>query len=413
MSVTVKIESLGAQGDGIAHHEGRTLYVPYTLSGETVEVDVKGKQAVLKKVVEPAPERAEAPCPHFGVCGGCALQHMSEEAYKTFKQQKVHHALQAAGLDAVAVEEVQLLPISSRRRTVLKAAYMKGKVQLGYYQKKTHNLINITSCLVLDPAINTLLEAIQKLLNSLLTKQKHTAEVSLTLTDSGVDLLLTLEKAAEIDLVMREKLAAFAAAHKLVRFVVKHSGFEDPIAMHSIPVVNFGFVPVEVSSGCFLQASKMADEMLFDLMDIQGKNLKIADLFCGRGTFSFPLADYGTVDAYEADRIALQAMQQAARQHKKPVEAIYLNLFQDPLSADALNKYDAVVLDPPRAGAEAQCVTLAASQVPQTHYVSCNVDSFARDAKTLVEGGYTLQKITPVDQFRYAHHIEVVALFTK
>ena len=411
----VKIDHMGTQGDGVAILEnGDKIYVPFVLTGEEVEVDTAPKKpAKLKKVLSPSPARIEAPCPHFGTCGGCSLQHVELETYESFKKQKIQTELLRHGIDFPVVEGV-FLPAGTRRRTSLKAKRFGSKVVLGYMAKGTNDLVDVSSCLVLDESLQKLLTPLRNVLSEILGK-KHSAEIWMTASKSGVDMKIFAENLDNISLESRLHLTEFAKEQRLARLTVVYNRFDDPIVQFHQPFEDFSGIVVPVSCDTFLQASLEADSTLADFVRSHlphDENLRVADLFCGRGTLTFACGD-AVVDAYEADRPSLDILAQAAKQSGKKVQTHLRNLFAEPLAGDELGKLDAVVLDPPRAGAKAQCEALAEGTVSRIIYISCNPASFARDAKSLVNGGYKLVKCVALDQFIYSSHVEVMSVFEK
>tara|TARA_R110000868_G_scaffold189695_2_gene433000 strand:+ start:47542 stop:48810 length:1269 start_codon:yes stop_codon:yes gene_type:complete len=421
MKHSVIISKVGQTADGIATlSSGETVYVPNTLPNEEVVVELghkKGKaySSQLIEIKSPSPERNTPPCPYYGKCGGCSAQHMSPKFYLNWKKGIVLTALKRHGINTDLVDQPVILPSKARRRTNLKASMLKGKLAFGYRQKSSHDIVNVDNCLVLRPELAALFAPLKRFLGSFL-KNKDTAEIWMSITNGQIDLYLDLPKTETLNYEQREELADFAKCHNLARLTVKTSLFEDPVFSNGIPQISFAGTNVAVSANRFLQASDEADQALTGqmLQFLEGAHLKkVADLFCGRGTFSFAFNKDVQVDGFEADKPALNALNDASQMNKMKVKGIYKNLFSDPLMTSELNAYDAIVLDPPRDGAKEQSQNMAQSSVKHIVYISCSPNSFARDAEILVQGGYEIQKIVPIDQFLWTNHIEVIALFIK
>ncbi|GLS23420.1 putative RNA methyltransferase [Labrys miyagiensis] len=399
--VQLTIERLGHRGDGVA--EG-PVFVPYTLSGERIEAEVQGERGRLVALQEPSPDRIEPFCPHFTRCGGCAIQHLSEPAYHAWKRGLVVEALGQAGID-VPVEPLVDAHGRGRRRATLHAR--KGKV--GFAEARSHELIELDACPILVPELNQGLEAVRALEKQLRGLGKP-LDIVLTATLTGLD--CDIRGAGRIDDKMRLKLAELAARYDLARL----SNHGDVVIERRVPVVRFGSVEVSPPPGAFLQATADADRALTALVQegLIGAR-RVADLFAGCGTFGLALAATCQVQAFDSDKAAIAALDGAAKraQGLKPITATARDLFHRPLLADELKPFDAVVFDPPRAGAEAQSRRLAAAKLKRVVGVSCNPATFARDAVILIAGGYKLVKVTPVDQFRHSAHVELVGVFER
>jgi 23S rRNA (uracil1939-C5)-methyltransferase len=405
MPLEVEIDRLGAQGDGVAEGPDGPLFVPFALPGERVRVAVggDGKHAALLEVLEPNPDRAEPICPHFGVCGGCALQHLEEDAYLSWKRELVVQALRSRGL-AAEVEPVKPVPLGSRRRAAFALGRTPQGLVLGYRRARSHDLIDIDTCPILSPAIVSRLPKLKAVLGPLLGGKRE-ARVSVTETDTGLDIVVEGVRPQEAALA---ELASEAATLGVARVTV---GGES-LLPGAPPAVRFGASQVKLPPGAFLQASPDAERTMVELVrDGVGRAKRIADLFAGLGTFTLALAGDAAVDAFEADETALAALAEAARHTPKlkPLRAVARDLFRTPLGPAELAAYDAVVFDPPRAGAAAQAEQLAKSKVKSLVAVSCNPGTLARDLRLLVDGGYRLTRVVPVDQFLFSAHVEVVA----
>jgi 23S rRNA (uracil1939-C5)-methyltransferase len=405
MPLEVEIDRLGAQGDGVVERPDGPLFVPFTLPGERVRIVVTGdgKHAALLGVLEPNPDRVEPICPHFGVCGGCALQHLEEGAYLSWKRVLVVQALRSRGLDT-EVEPVKPVPLGSRRRAAFALRRTPQGLVLGYRRARSHDLIDIDTCPILSPAIVGRLPKLKAVLGPLLGGKRE-LRVAVTDTETGLDIVVDGVRSKEAVLF---KLATEVAGLGVARVTV---GGES-LLPGAPPTVRFGASQVKPPPGAFLQASPDAERMMVELVrDGVGRAKRVADLFAGLGTFTLALAGNAAIDAFEADETARAELAEAARHTPKlkPVRALSRDLYRTPLGPAELAAYDAVVFDPPRAGAAAQAEQLAKSKVKSLVAVSCNPGTLARDLRFLVEGGYRLTRVVPVDQFRFSAHVEVVA----
>lgn len=403
MRVELTIDRLGAQGDGIAESPGGPLFVPFTLPGERVMAEVArdGKHADCLAVLDASPERVAPVCPHFGACGGCSLQHIETQAYLAWKRELVVQALASRGLD-VPVEPVRPVPLGSRRRATFSLERRGKDAVLGYRRARSHDTIETEVCPILSPAIVAALPAFKAMLFPLLGSRSE-ARVGITETENGLDVVLEGAPPPETALA---KLAGTAGAQGIARITVG-----DESVMLTPPTLRLGRAEVRLSPGAFLQASPAAEaEVVALVCEGVGKAKRVADLFSGLGTFSFALAESAPVDAYENSAEALAALEEAARHTPKlkPMRGHRRDLFQDPLGWQELKPYDAVVFDPPRAGAAAQAEQFAKSKVKRLVAVSCNPGTLARDLRILVDGGYQITRVTPVDQFLFSSHVEVV-----
>jgi 23S rRNA (uracil1939-C5)-methyltransferase len=379
------------------------------LPGERVraEMEEDGKHAALLEVLARSPDRRDPICPHFGVCGGCALQHLEEGAYLVWKRDLVVQALRSRGLDS-EVEPVRPVPLGSRRRATLALGRTQDGLALGYRRARSHDLIDIAVCPILSPAIVARLPNLKAALGPLLGGRRE-ARVGITETETGLDIVVDGVRPQEAALA---KLASEAVRLGIARVTVG----DESLIPCAPPAVRFGPAEVRLPPGAFLQASGHAEQVMVALVrDGVGRAKRIADLFAGLGTFSLALAGGAAVDAFEADEAALAALTEAARHTPKlkPVRALPRDLFRAPLGQAELATYDAVVLDPPRAGAAAQAEQLAKSKVKTLVAVSCNPGTLARDLRLLVDGGYRITRVVPVDQFLFSAHVEVVAHLTR
>jgi 23S rRNA (uracil1939-C5)-methyltransferase len=402
---TLQISELGSQGDGLAEHEGRKVFVPFTLPGETVTADVDGERAKLVEVTAPSVKRVGPRCSHYGECGGCSLQHMADDAYLEFKRQQVISALSFESIDA-AIDPVVTVPSHSRRRAVFAAHRTPKGVVVGFHGRRSHHIVQIRDCAVVRPGLVDLLPKLEKIA-AIAAPPKDALTITATETTTGFDVSLTgIAKGFSAD--SRVRLAQLAGQLGLARIAANG----EVVVELTPPTLRAGAAHLTPPPGGFLQACELSEAAMIGLVkEAVGDARKVVDLFSGSGTFSLPLASSATVHAVENDEAALAALDRAARkaQGLKPVTTEKRDLFRRPLIKDELKRFDAAVIDPPRAGAEAQSRQLAESKIKRIAMVSCNVGTFARDLRVLLDGGYRLIRITPVDQFLWSPHIEVVA----
>ncbi|WP_439545254.1 class I SAM-dependent RNA methyltransferase [Sandarakinorhabdus sp.] len=391
---------LAARGDGITA-DGR--FVPLAAIGDSVDFAVDPPRII------PGPHHADAACAHYPACGGCQLQHLNDGAYTDFVMDRLLRVL-PAGLPA-QTHPVALSPPRSRRRASLKALKRNGRLSLGFHSEGTHALVDIADCPLLVPELMALLPPLRALLKARL-KDGQGAGIAMTLCDDGVDLLLANVSAEGLAAI--EALSEFAATHDLARLSVEGPGGIDTLVERRAPTLIMGGVAVPMPVAPFLQATREGEAALVAaVLAAVGDTARVADLFCGLGTFALPLSQHAAVLAVDAAGPAVMALGVAARRAGRRVEVQHRDLFRRPLAGKELSGFDAIVFDPPRAGAEAQARALAASAVPLVVAVSCNPNSFGRDAKILVEGGYTLTSLWPVAQFRWSSHVELVARFDR
>ena len=410
---TVTINHLGGLGDGVAETPTGRLHIPFTAPGDRARVALKGKDtATLLELLEAGPDRADPPCRHFGKCGGCGLQHLKSEFTADWKRSRVIMALARAGLGDVPIGETISIPPGTRRRATLAASRVGKRVLLGFAERGSHRLVDLQECKVLRPELAALIAPIRARLPDLLAHEE-TADIALTWTETGTDLVLIRRR--PLNLIDRETLAAFAETADLAA-VSWRAGITtpaEPVAARRAPQIRIGKALVAFAPGAFLQPSAEGEAQLsaFVGLALAGTSGPIADLFCGLGTFAIPASAAGPVSAFDSDGPAIATLQKAAR--GLPVTAHRRDLFREPLTTTELAGFAAAIIDPPRAGAEKQARMLAASTVPLIAYVSCNPTSFARDAAILADGGYRLESVTPVDQFLWSPHIELTGLFRR
>ena len=404
----IVVARLGAQGDGVAELDGAPVFVPFALPGERVVAEVEGERGRLVEVLEPSSQRVAPPCRHFGRCGGCSVQHLAVDAYADWKRDLVVAAFRARGLDADV--DALIRTGGKRRRAAFTAVRTESDIEIGFHAAASHNLVAISECPVLEPKIVAALPGLGKLIAPLLSKRGE-GRLSVTLTKSGLDVLLEgSERKLTPD--VRSALASKATSLNLARFVVG----DDVVFEALTPFLAFGNAEVALPPGAFVQAVAEAEsEIARRVVAAVGKAKSVTDLFSGLGAFTFPLAARARVAAFDGDKEAIAALNAAVKKTSgvKPIAAHVRDLFREPLSPLELNENEAVVFDPPRAGAEAQTQRIARSKVKTVVAVSCNPATLARDARHLVDGGYKIESVTPVDQFVYSAHVEVVAVFRR
>ncbi len=403
-----EIVRLAARGDGVTA-DGR--FVIGAAVGDRVHFGSDGTR------IEPGPRHAVPPCRHFPDCGGCQLQHIGDADHADFVRDRIVRALAHAGVTPGEVMPVAMSPPRTRRRAALRAV-RRGGLVLGFNAEGSHRIVDIVQCEVLGPALFALVDPLRRLLHVALAEGQG-AGVTLTDSDSGVDVLLANVAADRLDRI--ERLTDFARAHDLARLSVEGAHGVETLLEARAPVLTMGGVAVPLPPAPFLQATREGEAALVAaVLAAVGDAGRVADLFCGLGTFALPLS-LGALPLSRGARVlaadaagpAVAALAVAARSAGRPVTTAHRDLFRRPLTAAELEPFDAVVFDPPRAGAQAQSAALAASKVPVVVAVSCNPSTFARDAQRLVEGGYRLDRLWPVAQFRWSTHVELVAEFRR
>jgi 23S rRNA (uracil1939-C5)-methyltransferase len=391
------IVRVAARGDGV------------TASGRHVAMAAPGDRIEADGSLTAGPYRRVPPCRHFPECGGCQLQHLDEAAFGRFLEDRIASALAAQGLAVPDILPPHISPPNSRRRASLRAERRGNQILLGFNAEASHRIVDMRECHILRPELFALVDPLRRLLGGLL-KPRAGGEARMTLADQGVDLLL--DKVEANGLEATEALAAFAETHRLARLAID-DGHGPQTRWEPEPVtITLGGVPVPLPHGAFLQATAEGEAALVAAVREGVGAARIAvDLFAGLGTFALALE--GRILAVEASRDAALALKAAANRAQRQVFIDHRDLFRRPLDVKELNRFEAVVLDPPRAGAREQAALLARAAAPRLAYVSCNPSTFARDAKTLVEAGWRLDWVKPVGQFRWSTHVELAAVFTR
>ena len=386
------IVRIAARGDGVTD-SGR--HVPFAVPGDTL---------LENRDVEYGPHHQVPPCRHFPECGGCQLQHADDEAYRGYLVSRVETALDQHGL-AIEIRDPHLSPPNSRRRASLRALRLGRAAVLGFNAERSHQIVDMRECHILRPELFTLVAPLRGLLGHLL-KPRRPGETQLVLTDQGVDVALKGVEAVGLEAI--ERLTDFCTTHGLARMSLDQGEGPETFYEPTPVTVTLAGTPVQLPVGAFLQATEDGEATLVAAVrEAVGEASRTADLFAGLGTFALALS--GPVYAAEASRDVVLALKRA----NPNIAAEHRDLYRRPLDASELANFDVVVLDPPRAGAAAQIAALASSSVGRIAYVSCNPATFARDARTLADGGYALSWVRPVGQFRWSTHVELAACFSR
>jgi 23S rRNA (uracil1939-C5)-methyltransferase len=406
----IDITRIGAQGDGIGD-DG--MFVPLTLPGERVRVQPDGSRGELEEILAASADRITPPCPHFGECGGCAMQHWSAEPYLAWKRERVIEALSWEGLETEVLPTFASPP-GSRRRLALHARAGKGGAVIGFKGRRSWKLTPIQVCTIANPRLVAALPALRALARPFLEHPKSAPTLHITLTRTGLDIDVTGVEAKSGGLSADARVRAAQAAQAADFARVSLAG--EVIYGARQAVVTLGPANVVLPTGSFLQAVPQAEDAMAQFaVDAVSGAAKIADLYCGVGTFTFRLAQVGTVLAADSAAPAIAALKAAAGATPglKTITAEARDLARRPVLSRELAKIDAVVFDPPRAGALEQAGEIARSKVSRVVGVSCNPATFARDAKVLCDAGFTLERVLPVDQFLWSPHVEMVGVFSR
>jgi 23S rRNA (uracil1939-C5)-methyltransferase len=406
------IARLGSRGEGVADTAAGAVYVPYALPGEIAEVEPwpgHADRRHLAKLDVASPERIAPICPHFGVCGGCALQHLASTRYRDWKRGLVVTALARAGLDAPVGDLIDAHGHGRRRAVFHARRSARDVLEVGFAALKAHHVVAIDRCPILAPALSGAIAAAWDIAEVLASVRKP-LDIQITATDTGLD--VDVRGSGPLTAADTTALAHVAERQNLAR-LTRHG---EIVAQRTPSMLGVGRALVMLPPGAFLQATNAGETILAQLVATQCEGAKtVADLFCGIGPFALRLAERAQVTAIDSDKDAIDALRRAAAATPglKPVAAQQRDLFRRPLMPRELDRLDAVVFDPPRQGAEAQARALAASAVSTVVAVSCNPITFAGDARILVDGGYRIMHIVPVDQFLFSAHVEVVGAFEK
>jgi len=411
----LEITKLGGQGDGIAEMPSGQIFVPFTVPGDVINAGVEKSRASLIAVLEPSPDRVTPPCKHFGPddenagCGGCTLQHVADDVYRDWKRDLVIAALESRNIVAEVAPLVTCEP-GTRRRVVFAARRTDKGAILGFNRASSHQIVKIETCIVATGRINQALPALRRLATAVAVG-KEAFRLSVLDAEPGLDLAVD----APFKLKEQDRLRIISAV-RAEPSVIRLSFNDEILIEKQPPELTFGSVVVNPPPGGFVQASNEAEIVLSDLVSAHlSKSKRVIDLFSGSGTFALRLARQSHVHAVEADGPSLAALDKAARraQGLKPVSVEKRDLFRRPLMLAELKPYQGLVFDPPRAGAEVQVQDIARSTVKHIAAVSCNPTTLARDLEILIKGGYKLTSVTPIDQFLWSSHVEVVALLER
>lgn len=403
-----EVYAIGSRGDGLIDVSGDVHFIPKGAIGDIAHIKEDGS---LDRV-EPGAHRGEARCSQADKCGGCNMQHLGDDDYADWLRVPIQRALEQQGLEGTILAPI-VTPPQTRRRCMLSGRWQGKDFILGFAQERSHTITPLKDCAVLNAVIFSLIKPLEGLLRPYVHK-KRAARVQLSHASNGVDIVL--EGADFADMNLRQDIAGFAQSHDaVIRIIGLDQGYQDILWQTDTPIMRFGGGTVPLPAGVFTQATPQGEAALVKtLLSWLDEPKSIVDLFSGIGTFSIPLTAAAKVHAFEGSRDAVKALQAAQLQKgRHGVAVTHRDLFRRPLKPEDLEAYDCIVLDPPRAGAKSQCAEIAKSRCPQVLFVSCNANSFARDAKILVEGGYTLQEIQPVGQFLWSTHVELAARFTR
>lgn len=408
---TIDISAIGARGDGLGEIDGARVIVPFALPGERVRITREGERAALLEILTPSTDRRAPECRHFGTCGGCAVQHWRADKVAEWKRDRIRHALSRVGIEAEILPAVDAHG-TGRRRVTLHVRYPKitgGPIEAGFMQARSHALVDLDSCPLLVPALAKAPE-LARGIGHVLRGMAKPLDVQVTACDQGLD--IDIRGAGAIADGLRQKLIAFAKTHDLARLTVHGERLIEERA----PQLGYDGLVAFLPAGSFLQATEEAENRLADYAKDALKGAKnVADLFCGLGPFALRLGRQMKVTAIDSDAGAIEALKRSIRANPggKPMSAEARDLFRRPLFAHELKPFDAVLLDPPRQGAEAQMREIAKSKLARVVSISCDAESFARDARILVDAGFRLGPVTPFDQFRHSAHVEMAAVLER
>ena len=403
----IQIEKLGAKGDGVAILDGIEVFAPYTVPGERVEGEIQDGRMAKPRILKPVPLRVKAPCSHFKSCGGCLTQHIDPAFLADWKQELVRDALSKQGL-STELRAIISSPPHSRRRAVFTGKRTKSGAFLGFHARGTSQVIPINQCALLQPKITAGFDGLIKLVQ-LAASRKSEVRIAVTTSLGGLD--ISVDDALPLGNDIQSQVVKITHDHGFSRMFWN----SEVILERSAAQQKFGTALITPPNTAFLQATNEGEAALVKtVQEIVANAKNVADLFSGCGTLTLPIAQTAEVAAFESDSPMLAALDKGWRETTglKKVSTATRDLFRNPLRLDELKPFDAVVIDPPRAGARAQVEILAQSAVKTIAFVSCNPATFARDARTLVDGGYTLDWVQTIDQFLWSSHCELVAQFS-
>ncbi len=423
VSAELAITELGQQGDGLAQHDGRPVFVPFALPGERMRVRLgqmrgEGRMGEIETILSASADRVSPACRHFGICGGCALQHLAEGPYQSWKRDGVIRTLAQRGIAVPDTFQMIFLPAGLRRRAVLAVIGEKGGCRIGFHRGSSHEIVDVMQCPLLTPGLFALIGKLRQALRDALAP-RESWDLLATESMTGIDLLITAkapptnpQRFALADLCQDEGIARIS----WVVATGKRDTEVEPIAQIRLPQIRFGEVAVDLPAQSFLQPSAMGEAALRDAVLAAASPAKsVADLFAGCGTFTFPLARQAKVLAVEGSKPSIQALAAAVRRAQlgDRIASMQRDLDHAPLMAEEMKKLEAVIFDPPRAGAKGQAEQIARSGLSLAVGVSCNPATFARDARILLDAGFRLTDLTLVDQFIWSPHVELVGKFDR
>lgn len=418
-----RIEYINNHGLGVGKTDGRKVILPYTLPGEIVLFERHAyrnlSNCLLKAIVTPSPRRSHPMCEYFGTCGGCLLQHLDNQQYLQFKKSIINSLVKDLQTET-KINPIISIPPGQRRRANMEAIKKKNKLYLGFHRFNSHQIIDVTHCPILSPSLSGLLLPLKDVLNEILM-DKQKIQIFLTEASNGIDIDIKFDQKPIVNVKQKKEMIFFAKKNNVARVIFSYETVVSFIYEAAKPCVIFEGVAVEIDAQSFLQSSFLSDKILsqlvinyfYDYRNTSASVHTVLELFCGRGTFTLPLSRYSNVDAFEADTKAINALKKAVINKIGSINLYERDLFKSPLNRQELNKYKALVINPPRAGAEAQCNQIKKSKIEKLCYVSCNPETFFRDAKILCSNGYILSELTPVDQFYWSPHLEIVAYFER
>jgi 23S rRNA (uracil1939-C5)-methyltransferase len=426
--IEVSISQLAGLGEGAGEYEGRRVFVPCTTGGDVVKARIiKDNEQFLRgelvEVITPSQDRVAAVCKWFNRCGGCTLQHISKESYRAFKTGMLTEAVRKAGYDPSLCEPVHFLPAASRRRVELKVQVPDGQGEIGFYKLNSHELVAIDGCPIMTPKMDACISPLREWIRAL-AKASMVQAIRISEIDEQLDLVIELKERTTIPAAMLEELKQRLEL-KRVTVCLRDKSVLQTTGAPIIKTMGHAFVPIPID--VFLQASEEGERWLVGkVTSALANSAKIADLFCGIGTYSFPLSNRSTVTAFELDDAMVRVVSSAqatiqkakpakdSSQKKEPkVSAVARNLYSNPITAAELGAFDALVINPPRDGAKSQCEHIAHSLVNKVVMVSCNPATFTRDAAILQKAGFSLTRASGLDQFVFSPYLEIVAVFER
>lgn len=419
-NISLNISSIGNSGDGVSEYNGKKVYVPFSYTGEIIEAQVEEElsshiNARISKINTPSSHRSPPPCEYFTKCGGCKLQHLNEDAYSKFKSEILSDLIKSLKVEYVDIEPLFVVPQHSRRRVEFKISVHKGNINIGFFAPRSHNVIDIQNCLVADNNINSVIPHLKEAIKKL-KKPSVITSANITSLKDGLDVIInTRSKLSQDENNIFTELAKTTQIARL-NILAENSEYQTLYDTEKL-YVEFGSIKVLLPTGAFLQATNDSQNALIDFVEnnLHGHN-KIADLYSGCGTFSFPIAKNANfIGSYEGSDEMVSTIYNASLQNnlEQKINATKRNLFNKPLSPKELNNYDAVIVNPPRNGALPQIRNISKSQIKKLIMISCNPKTFKRDALNLLQNGFKIKSIRAIDQFLYSPHLEIAACFIR